>query len=323
MSLASTARPTRIYQNHHLDSTRWDVYEPREGDVIVTSAYKAGSTWTQQIVMLLLGGSPESILELRNLSIWIDARFRRGSKAELAEQLRARAGRRLLKTHLPLDGLPWHPQPRYLVGGRDPRDVFMSLHNHYGGYTELAYAALNDPEGLVGDPLPRCPEDPRVLWRSWINRGWFPWEHEGWPFWSNMHHTQSYWDRRDRPNFLFVHHADMLRDLASEVRRIARFLGIDASDEQVATIVATTSFASVKQAVDEHPDAGPQMLEGGLRRFFHAGTAGRWREVLTAEDLELYEATKRRVLTPDCAAWLEHGARALEPAGAHPARIVP
>ena len=308
MSLAaSNVRPTRVYQNHHLDSTRWDVYEPREGDVIITSAYKAGSTWTQQVVMLLLGGRPESLLELRNLSIWVDARFRRGSKQELAEQLRARAGRRVLKTHLPLDGLPWYPQPRYLVGGRDARDVFMSLYNHYGSYTELAYAALNDPEGRVGDPLPPCPDDPRVLWREWITRGWFPWEHEGWPFWSSMHHTQTYWDQRDRPNLLFVHYADMLRDLADEVRRMACFLEVEASDARIEEIAAATTFARVKAAADQQASDGPQMLRDGLRSFFHAGTTGRWREVLTAEDLELYEQAKRRVLTPACAAWLEQG----------------
>jgi aryl sulfotransferase len=301
---------SRVYQNHHLDSTRWDVFEPRVGDVVVTSAYKAGSTWTQQILLLLLGGRPESILELNQLSIWVDARFRRGSKAELAERLRVCTGPRLLKSHLPRDGLPIHPQVRYLVGGRDARDVFMSLWNHYGSYTDFAYATLNDPEGRVGEPLPRCPDDPHALWREWITRGWFPWESEGYPFWSNMHHTQSYWDQRDQPNFLFVHYNDMLADLEGEVRRIARFLGIDASDERIALTVETTTFANVKRAVAEtadHPRGGPGIFRGGLHTFFHQGTTGRWRALLTPEDLELYAQAKRRVLSPDCAAWLEHG----------------
>jgi len=305
---APNAQPSRIYRNHHLDSTRWDVYEPREGDVFVTSAYKAGSTWTQQILLLLLGGSPEALFKLRQLSIWVEARFRHGSKEELADQLRAHTGRRVLKTHLPLDGLPWYPQARYIIGGRDPRDVFMSFYNHYGNYTELAYAMVNDPEGLVGAPLPRCPDDPRVLWRDWITRGWFEWEHEGYPFWSNMHHTQTYWDHRDRPNFLFVHYNDMLHDLEGQVRRIAGFLELDPSDERIALTVAATTFANVKQVVSrQKPDGEPQMLRGGLNGFFNEGTIGRWRGLLTAEDLELYEQTKRRVLTPDCAAWLETG----------------
>ena len=41
---------TRTYQNHHLDSTRWDEVELRPGDILISTSYKAGTTWTQTIV---------------------------------------------------------------------------------------------------------------------------------------------------------------------------------------------------------------------------------------------------------------------------------
>jgi hypothetical protein len=41
---------TRIYQNHHLDSTRWDTFEPRADDIVIATPAKAGTTWTQTIV---------------------------------------------------------------------------------------------------------------------------------------------------------------------------------------------------------------------------------------------------------------------------------
>ena len=31
-------------------------------------------------------------------------------------------------------------------------------------------------------------------------------------------------------------------------------------------------------------------MSGGAQTFFHSGSNGRWREVLTEEDLELYDA---------------------------------
>ena len=46
---------------------------------------------------------------------------------------------------------------------------------------------------------------------------------------------------------------------------------------------------------------------GGASAFFHAGGGGRWRGVLTDDDLRLYEKTKARVLEPECASWLEGG----------------
>jgi len=69
---------TRIYQNHHLDSTRWELFEPREGDVVVTTSYKSGTTWMQQILLVLLRGGTEEmhqLVQLSQLSPWVDARF--------------------------------------------------------------------------------------------------------------------------------------------------------------------------------------------------------------------------------------------------------
>lgn len=301
---------TRTYRNHHLDSTRWETYSPREGDLIVTTSYKSGTTWMQQILHRLLRGGDASDADLHTSSPWVDARFMGIAKAELRGLLDALPDRRFLKSHLPLDGLPYYPQVRYLVVGRDPRDVFMSLFNHYRSYTDTAYALLNS-EDRVGDPLPRCPEDPRELWRSWICRGWFDWESEGWPFWSNLHHTQSYWEWRHLPNLLFLHYDDMLRDLEGAVRRIAAFAGIQASDERVAQTVEWTTFRNVRRRVEATPeDQDPSRLifRGGQRSFFFQGRNGRWRDVLDASDLALYEAAKQRVLTPDCARWLEQGA---------------
>ena len=37
------------------------------------------------------------------------------------------------------------------------------------------------------------------------------------------------------------------------------------------------------------------------------GTNGRWKNVLSPEDLSLYEDAVARVLSPDCRQWLENG----------------
>ena len=299
----------RVYQNHHLDSTRWDVYQPRMGDIIVTTSYKSGTTWTQEILLWLLHGHLNPPPSLREVSPWVDARFIGISKEVMAGLLEALPEPRFLKSHLPLDGLPYHPEARYVVVGRDARDVFMSLANHYGSYTEVAYSAFNSPD-RPGPPLPAFPDDLRELWHMWMTRGWFEWESEGYPMWSNLYHTQTYWDWRHLENFHFVHYNDLLSDLEAEVRRLATFCGIDASDESIESTVHATTFANVRQrveAVAEEEDLSSAFFIGGQRTFFHKGTNGRWREILTDEDLGLYEDAKRRVLSPDCARWLEQG----------------
>ena len=300
---------TRIYQNHHLDSTRWDEYTPRAGDIIVTTAYKSGTTWTQQILYELLYGRMDPKPERRDVTPWPDARFMPIPREALGPMIDRIPGRRFIKSHLPLDGLPYYEDVKYVIVGRDARDVFMSLFNHYQSYTDLAIKTMNTPD-IVGDPLPRCPDDPRSLWKDWISRGWFEWESEGYPFWANLGHTQSYWDYRHLPNFYFMHYNDMLADLNGSVRGLCTFLGEEPDEDHIAEIVERTTFANVKaEAIknDQENENSSAFFSGGSTGFFFKGTNGRWRDVLTEEDLALYEVARQRLLSEDCARWLEEG----------------
>jgi len=44
----------QVYQNHHLDDTRWENYIPRNDDIIIATSLKSGTTWLKTIVMLSL-----------------------------------------------------------------------------------------------------------------------------------------------------------------------------------------------------------------------------------------------------------------------------
>ena len=39
-------QPTRVYQNHHLDSTRWEGFVPRPDDIVVSTSTTNGATWS-------------------------------------------------------------------------------------------------------------------------------------------------------------------------------------------------------------------------------------------------------------------------------------
>lgn len=313
--------PTRIYRNHHLDSTRWDGYVPRGDDIVISTSYKSGTTWTQTIVRELITHAmgragiddPAWLPKPDNQSsIWPDARWG-DPKDELYAEMEGQRHRRFLKTHLAADGLPIYTQVKYLVIGRDPRDVFMSLWNHYSNYTDHAYAEVNDDPGRPGDPCPRCPADIHDFWRMWINRGWFEWEQEGYPFWGNMHHNQSWWELRHLENVLLLHYADLLADPAAEVRRMADFLDIEIDVPAIDRVVAHASLPAMRTraVLAEREREQPLTFQDGARTFFNQGTNGRWQGVLTADELQMYEQTKARTLSPACARWLEVGRQAL------------
>lgn len=308
MSRPNLPRRTRVYQNHHLDSTRWDRIDRRAGDIIITTPYKCGTTWTQTIVLHLIFQDLQP-RELGEFSPWVD--FRPPPIDDLVAKLAAQTHRRCLKSHLPADGTAFDPEAQYLVIGRDPRDVFMSFWNHYSNYTEMALAQLAGGENLVGAPLPPCDGDIRQGFRDWISRGWFAWENEGYPFWGNMAHIRSWWAFRDLPNIRFVHFNDLLADTCAEIAGIAAYLNIACSSEMCRDIAKAVSFKSMRRAATQISTGNEAVFKDGARTFINKGTNGRWKDVLTGDDLTLYDQVAARELPPDCRDWLEGRAAAV------------
>lgn len=295
---------THVYQNHHLDSTRWNQFTSRAGDIVIATPIKSGTTWMQAIVLHLIAQDGRQ-RDIWKSSLWLD--WRGQPLSEVLAALEAQGHRRVIKTHLPLDGLRYFPEMRYIVVGRDARDVFMSLWNHYSNYTPEFMEVLNNAPGRIGDPMPVPPADILAFWRKWTSAGWFDWESEGYPFWSNLRHVQSWWNYRHLANILFVHYNALLADLSGEIARIADYLGIELSEDMRDDIARLVSFSSMKRNAEEINPDSHGVFKGGPATFINKGTNGRWRKILAADDLALYYAAARRELNGDAQHWLETG----------------
>jgi len=306
----SLPQVTHRYQHHHLDAPSWERYTPRPDDIVITTSIKSGTTWMQAIILQLIFQDLEP-RSVDDFSPWLERR--RSSADEMFALLEAQTHRRVIKSHLALDGVPYFPQVKYVVVARDARDVFMSLWNHYSNYTDEQYDNVNNTPGRVGDPIPRCPDDIREFWKNWITCGWFGWESEGYPFWGNMHHIQTWWDYRHLPNILTVHYNDLLTDLSGEIQRVADYLEISVSPEMLASITDLVRFDSMKQKAEQFVAGAEHSFKGGPQTFINKGTNGRWRDVLTEDDLALYHAAVARELSPDCVMWLENGRLSAQP----------
>lgn len=264
----------------------------------------------QGIVANLMFLGHELPAPLLELSPWVE---RRGAPLELVlTRLEQQTHRRVMKTHLPLDGFPYDGRVKYVYVGRDVRDVFMSQWNHYRNFTQAALTAFNTTPGRVGPELPPCPDDIHEVWRNSMTRSWFEWETEGYPWCSPLRHPQLWWDYRHLPNILFVHYADLLADFQGEARRVAEFLEIDVPAEAWPRILRNCTLVEMRAAATRQEAVRPflsAVLNGGAETFFYKGTNGRWREVLSAEELALYDEAAKHVMTPECRYWLENGRR--------------
>jgi aryl sulfotransferase len=301
----------REYRSYIFDSRNWDRFAPRPGDVVISTSYKSGTTWMQNIVVQLVHRGGE-VPAVSAVSPWLD-----NAHVELDRWLEILESqpRRIIKSHLPLDVIAYHPEVRYIVVVRDARDVFMSFWNHTSSYTETTYQRNNDPVTLHGPPMPRCPADIHVFWDEWINRGWFEGESEGYPHSANLGHTQSWWEFRHLDNILFVHFNDLLADLAGEIGRVAAHLAIPVGRAEAGRLAGGLDFAAIKRnaerAAPMPAERAARIFAGGLESFFFKGTNGRWRDVLGPDELAMLERAKPRAMTPDCAAFMERGRAAL------------
>lgn len=215
--------------------------------------------------------------------------------------LEAQTHRRFIKTHLPADALLMSPQASYIYVARDGRDVVWSWYNHLMKMTDSFYDLINDTPGWDGPPISRPTTDIRTFFHEWLDG-------DSGPLGAYWPHIQSWWDLRDRPNVLLVHFSALKFDMPAEIRRIAEFLGIDIDETHWPAILEHCSFDYMRANGDKLSAMVNDFFEGGIAQsFIHKGTNGRWRDMLSDEEIRKYEETATRNLTPDCAAWLETG----------------
>jgi len=290
-------RKTREIMNHHMDSTVWNDFRFRPDDVVVGTYGKSGTTWVQQIVAQLVfkGEVPEPV---HALSPWVDLRV--PPKEIKLAALEAQTHRRILKTHLSLDALVFSPEARYLYVARDGRDVLWSLYHHHRSANALWYELLNDTPGRVGPPIDRPDPDIARYFRTWLERDGYPF----WPFWENI---STWWAARRLPTVELVHFNNLRADLSGEIARIAAFLGIDPTPAERSAILRHCGFDYMKAHAEEVAPLGGAIFDGGPATFINKGNNGRWRDILTADDVATYERMAVEKLGPDCAHWLATG----------------
>jgi hypothetical protein len=302
----STAR--RHYKSFIDDSARWDAVALRDDDVIIATPSKSGTTWMQMCCALLIFQQPQPPAPLAELSPWLD--MLTWPLDEVVALLDAQQHRRFIKTHTPLDGLPWDERVTYVCVARDPRDASLSMENHMANMNmENALAARQRAVGNedldVASLLPP-PTDPDERFRAWVDGvGSDDARNVGLP--AVLAHLRTFWDRRDEPNVALFHYADLKADLAGQMRRLAGVLRIEVPEDRWPALVHAATFEEMKKHADVlAPDTTHQLWKDNSQ-FFHQGRSGRWRDVVSEENVAHYERKVAELIDPELAHWMHHG----------------
>lgn len=280
------------YTTINSDSARWDHFEGRDNDIFVCTPPRSGTTWTQTLCCLMLFGWRDFTIKPSDVSPWYE--FTVDSVEAVNALINAQDHRRLIKSHTPLDGIPYNPQSTYVTVYRDPRDVFFSMRNHMDNF---------EPADFTIDPE----EDLSAPFRKWVEK---PASNDGSIARSLEQiiiHYQSFKRFDHLPNIHIYHYSDMKRDLPVTVAALARTLGIAITEDDILQISRIADFQNMRNnAAQFAPKAGTGMWKRD-ENFFNKGVNGQWQDILGAEDLALYNERLRGLLQVEEIAWLHHG----------------
>jgi aryl sulfotransferase len=292
-------QPVR-YQSADEDSGRWTDFPVRDGDIVISTRSKSGTTWVQMICALLIFQSTDLPAPLGHLSPWLD--FLVTPKEEVFERLAAQDHRRFIKTHTPLDGIPIDDRGTYIVVARHPLDMAVSLYYQGDNIDRDRMRALTGHAPAVSSTVPR-PELHEWL-INWIRADRDPREAMD-SLQGVMWHLADAWARRDRPNVVLVRYADLLADLEGQMRRLATRLGIAVAEDQWPSLVEAATFDRMRERSSQLvPDTHGVLKDSAA--FFRRGSSGGGREALSVEELTDYEGRVARLAPHDLISWLHY-----------------
>lgn len=153
----------------------------------------------------------------------------------------------------------------YMV--RDPRDVAISLASHAGFTIDDTIAFMGERGRIVSKSTASLPLQLAQQIGSWSEN------------------VQSWLDQGPCPPIV-VQYEDMRRDMAAVLRRVTDGIGMPATANAIAAAVDATDF-TVLRAQEEQ--SGFAERPKAAHRFFRSGTAGGWREALSAAQVAQIE----------------------------------
>ena len=250
------------------------------------------------MAQLVFQGDPDAYGQ--DLSPWIEMRI--FPKEEIFAIAKAQKYRRFIKTHSPINCIPFKPEMEYLFIDRDARDVAWSMYNHHKLINPEAFEMFNNAPGLVGERFVPLTCSVHEYYLSFLETGCFECQSNA-AFWPCI---QSWWDVREQPNIMFFHFNNLKTDFEGEARRVAEFLEIDVAEETWPSIIKHCHIDYMRELAKK-VEALDVICEGGGANFINKGTNERWKDVLSQEEIDRSDDIAVAEMGKECAQWLKTG----------------
>ncbi|OQV14593.1 putative Sulfotransferase 1C2 [Hypsibius exemplaris] len=244
-------------------------FEARASDVVVCSLPKAGTNWTNAIVL--------GVRENGNAQVYRDGVVL-SEKSKCIEHcdpddpvekwpiqsVKKQTSDRQYFTHLAYECMPESINAsgaKKVFVYRNPKDMAISQYYYIKQQPRIQFQGdLNDiVDSFIDDTL---------------------------PFGPYFDHLASFWKKRhEDPNIIFFSFEDLKKDFKGTVKRLGHFLGKDLTAEQIDAIYKETDFktAQANPLLNRSEYHAKGVLDLNMHPFIRDGSIGQWKTTFTPE----------------------------------------
>ena len=245
------------------------------------------------VVSMLLHGSTDLPAPTAELSPWLD--YSPTPFDEIREVYGSQKGRRLIKTHTPVDGLPVVDGTHVISVLRNPLDAMRSMRRH----------VLNMTNPPKDDPF--LASEDAVIARG-LDLPFEPTKLDGVTLELLAGHLRAALDamHRDDRRMTLVHYSDMKRNLKDVVGHVAAIIRVNAPPDFLDDVVEAASISSMRSRADQFAPLANVKHFSSTEEFFAAGEE-RGHKEMSHHLRTRYQERLAELLSPSEARWLDRG----------------
>ncbi|XP_046448183.1 sulfotransferase 1E1-like [Daphnia pulex] len=258
---------TPLYAKH---ADRLYRMQPRTDDVWLLTFPKCGTTWTSELLWLVMNNCDTEkatstplflrapFIEVPFLTSETELSPERNKMLNSADKM---SSPRIFKSHMPFYLL--HPKlldtSKVVYVARNPKDAIVSFYHHH------KLIKFHDYQGTL-EEFAQYFMDDEILYSPF-----FP-------------HMLDAWSKRNHPNMHFMFFEDMKKDLRGEIVKVATFLNQSPTDEQLDKITEHLRFDNFEKNESVNNEAGKK--QGWMNpdgKFIRKGKTGDWKNHFSPE----------------------------------------